>query len=106
MCRILRHLVRPPVRPPSTRRELFFLNGCAACHSIRGTEARGKIGPDLTHVGSRLTLGAGIVPNDQHGFVRWLEQTDRVKPGVHMPHFRMLPAAELNALAAYLESLK
>jgi cytochrome c553 len=40
-------------------RELFFLNGCAACHAIRGTEARGKIGPDLTHVGSRLTLGAG-----------------------------------------------
>lgn len=87
-------------------RELFFLNGCAACHAIRGTDARGKIGPDLTHVGSRRTLGAGIVPNDHGGFLRWLEQTDRVKPGVHMPHFRMLPAAELDALAAYLESLQ
>src|SRR5688500_10038687 len=72
---------------------------CAACHAIRGTEARGFVGPDLTHVGSRRTLGAGIMPNDPGGFLRWLEQTDRVKPGVHMPHFRMLPRDELEALA-------
>ena len=87
-------------------RELFFLNGCAACHTIRGTDARGVIGPDLTHVGGRLSLGAGVIPNDRDGFIRWLSQTKQVKPGVHMPHFGMLPHEELNALAAYLVSLK
>jgi cytochrome c oxidase subunit 2 len=87
-------------------RERFFANGCNACHTVRGTEARGFVGPDLTHVGSRRTLGAGIIPNDVGGFRRWLEQTDRVKPGVHMPHFRMLPSEEREALATYLESLQ
>jgi cytochrome c oxidase subunit 2 len=87
-------------------REHFLANGCSACHTVRGTRANGFVGPDLTHVGSRLSLGAGIVPNDSDGFVRWLELTDRVKPGVHMPHFRMLPKEELAALAAYLESLQ
>lgn len=87
-------------------RELFFMNGCSACHSIRGTDARSSIAPDLTHVGSRLTLGAGIVTNDADGFIRWIARTDQVKPGVHMPHFGMLPRGELNALAAYLESLQ
>ncbi len=87
-------------------RERFFANGCSACHTVRGTEARGFVGPDLTHVGSRRTLGAGILPNNSRGFVRWLEETDRVKPGVHMPHFRMLPREEREALAAWLEALQ
>jgi cytochrome c oxidase subunit 2 len=86
--------------------QLFFANGCSACHTIRGTDAHSSIGPDLTHVGGRLTLGAGIVGNDTNGFLRWLERTEEIKPGVHMPHFGMLPAGELNALAAYLESLQ
>ena len=103
----------PAAEPPASRepsialgRERFFANGCSACHAIRGTEARGVVGPDLTHVGSRRTLGAGIVPNDPGGFIRWIGQTDRVKPGVHMPHFGMLPRDELRALADYLESLQ
>jgi cytochrome c oxidase subunit 2 len=87
-------------------RDLFFLNGCSACHAVQGTEARGIVGPNLTHVGSRLTLGAGTVPRNRDGFVRWIQQTDRVKPGVRMPHFGMLPRSELDALAAYLESLQ
>ncbi len=87
-------------------RARFFANGCTACHTIRGTDARGVIGPDLTHVGSRLSLGAGALPNDIDGFARWLTQTDQVKPGVLMPHFRMLPAHEVHALAVYLESLQ
>ena len=96
-----------PVNSPGARgRELFFANGCAACHTIRGTDARGLIGPDLTHVGGRLSLGAGTVPNDPDGFTRWLTQTDRVKPGVLMPHFAMLPREEIEALVAYLESLQ
>ena len=84
----------------------FFSNGCSACHTITGTEARGRVGPDLTHVGSRLSLGAGIMANDPENFLRWLQQTNHVKPGVTMPHFGMLPSTELRALAAYLESLQ
>ena len=76
------------------------------CHAINGTPAGSNIGPNLTHVGSRRTIGAGIVSNDPGGFRRWLEQTDRLKPGVHMPHFRMLPRGENEAIAAYLESLQ
>ena len=87
-------------------RDLFFENGCTACHTVRGTKADGLVGPDLTHVGGRLSLGAGTTPNQPDDFVRWIEQTDKIKPGVHMPHFRMLPKEELRVIAAYLESLK
>jgi cytochrome c oxidase subunit II len=100
-------IATPPADPLSARgRDAFFENGCSACHSIRGTSARGSVGPDLTHVGSRLSLGAGILPNDPDGFVRWIARTDQEKPGVQMPHFGMLPPEELNALAAYLDSLQ
>lgn len=87
-------------------RDRFFANGCHACHAVRGTAALGVVGPDLTHLGSRRTLGAGIMPNDRDGLVRWIARTGEVKPGVLMPHFGMLPRAELDALAAYLESLR
>ena len=87
-------------------RDAFFANGCPACHTVRGTGASGLVGPDLTHVGSRLSLGAGIVPNDRDGFALWLARTEHVKPGVHMPTFEMLPREELTALAGYLESLQ
>jgi cytochrome c oxidase subunit 2 len=98
---------REPADPMAVRgRELFALNGCSACHAVRGTDANGVVGPDLTHVGSRLTLGAGILPNDPEAFVKWIAHTDQVKPSVLMPHFRMLPREELQALAAYLESLQ
>lgn len=85
--------------------ELFAALGCGACHAIRGTGARGEIGPDLTHVGSRRGLGAGILQNDDEGFERWLRSLDHLKPGVHMPAFDMLPEDDLEALAAFLEGL-
>ena len=66
----------------------------------------GTIGPDLTHVGSRLSLAAGILPNEPPAFVGWIGFPDTVKPGAHMPAFGMLPAHELQALAAYLEGLQ
>ncbi len=87
-------------------RDAFFANGCSACHTIRGTAADGFVGPDLTHVGSRLSLGAGILPNEPAAFERWIAHTDKVKPAVLMPHWRMLPPEDLRALAAYLESLQ
>ncbi len=85
---------------------LFLANGCSACHTIRGTAAAGVVGPDLTHVGSRLSLAAGILPNDPNAFERWIGQTHDLKPEVLMPAFHMLPPEDTRALAAYLEGLK
>jgi cytochrome c oxidase subunit 2 len=84
----------------------FVANGCGACHTVRGTVADGTAGPDLTHVGSRLRIGAGILDNERETFLRWIAETDALKPGVHMPAFRALPPAALTSLAAYLESLR
>jgi cytochrome c oxidase subunit 2 len=86
--------------------ELFATQGCGACHTVRGTAARGVVGPDLTHVGSRLTLGAGRLPNEAGDFERWLRSTEHLKPGVAMPHFGMLPNEHIRALAVHLESLQ
>jgi cytochrome c oxidase subunit 2 len=86
--------------------ELFGETGCTACHTVRGTRAAGTIGPDLTHVGSRLSVAAGILPTDVAHFQRWIARSEDIKPGVHMPAFDMLPAADLQALAAYLHGLK
>ena len=83
---------QPPTQPLAAHgQELFLANGCGACHTVRGTPADGVVGPDLTHVGSRLSLGAGILPNDPEAFLRWIAHTEDVKPGVHMPAFGMLP---------------
>jgi cytochrome c oxidase subunit 2 len=86
--------------------ELFLAQGCSACHAVRGTPANGVIGPDLTHVGSRLSLGAGILPNEPDTFQRWIAHAENAKPGVQMPAFGMLSQDELRALAAYVEGLK
>lgn len=98
---------RPATLPLAVRgQELFVASGCAACHTIRGTVADGAVGPDLTHVGGRPTVGAGALGSDQEGLRRWLAGPERIKPGVHMPAFAMLPPADLQALATYLEGLK
>jgi cytochrome c oxidase subunit II len=86
--------------------DAFLAHGCSACHAIRGTAAAARIGPDLTHVASRISIGAASLPNDAEALVRWIRETDRVKPGVHMPAFRALTTDELTALAAYLGSLR
>jgi len=96
-----------PASPAEARgAALFIETGCGACHSVRGTEADGRIGPDLTHVGSRLTIAAGTLPRQPDSFIRFISQTDHVKPGVHMPAFGMLSVADLQALASYLDALK
>jgi cytochrome c oxidase subunit 2 len=73
---------------------------------VRGTPADGVVGPDLTHVGSRLSLGAGILPNEPEAFQRWIAHPDIIKPDVLMPAFGMLPLEESQALAAYLDGLQ
>lgn len=100
----------PATTPPdslTTRgRDVFLANGCGACHAVRGTPADGVVGPDLTHVGSRLAIAAGLLENDEAAFRRWVAETNQVKPAAHMPAFGMLPDEDLDALAAYLESLQ
>jgi len=108
--RWLAHQATPamPMTNPDAARGagLFLSNGCGACHTVRGTPATGTIGPDLTHVGGRLSLGAGILETNPDRIRDWLARTAHIKPGVHMPEFGMLPDADLRALAAYLHGLK
>jgi cytochrome c oxidase subunit 2 len=87
-------------------KQLFGEVGCAACHRIAGTAAQGLSGPDLTHVGSRLSLGAGILPNTRATMIGWIGDSQSIKPNNRMPAYRSLAADELNALATYMESLK
>ena len=86
--------------------QLFGEVGCAACHRVAGTAAQGLSGPDLTHVGSRQSLGAGILPNTRGTLIGWIGDSQSIKPNNRMPAYRSLQAAELGALAAYMESLK
>jgi cytochrome c oxidase subunit II len=87
-------------------KQLFNEVGCAACHRVAGSEAQGIAGPDLTHVGSRLSLGAGILPNTRATLIGWIGDSQSIKPNNRMPAYRSLKAEELTALAAYMESLK
>jgi cytochrome c oxidase subunit 2 len=85
--------------------ELFLAAGCSGCHTIRGTQAAGVIGPDLTHVASRLSLAAATLPNNQSALARWIVDGQHVKPENRMPMFRFFTDTQLEALSAYLTSL-
>jgi cytochrome c oxidase subunit II len=99
-----------------TRRgqQLFMSTGCGACHTIRGIDADGTIGPDLTHVGSRVSIAAGAFTGgqpgdpqtDQDDFYQWIKNPEHYKSSVNMPSFDMLSDSDLKALAAYLKSLE
>jgi cytochrome c oxidase subunit 2 len=97
---------RPPTGAEAQRgKQLFLTEGCADCHQIRGTPARGQVGPDLTHVASRTTLASGTIPNDRFHMMEWLSDPQLVKPGNKMPELQ-LSASDFSALVAYLEELK
>ena len=87
-------------------RTLFMDSGCAACHRVAGTEANGLAGPDLTHVGSRRTLGAGILPNHRGTMIGWIGDSQSIKPGNRMPSYDVLAAEELEAIAIWLGQQK
>lgn len=87
----------------TTGARLFQSSGCAACHRIAGTVANGTAGPDLTYVGSRLSLGAGILPNNRGTMMGWIGDSQAIKPGNRMPSYKVLSGDELQALAQYLE---
>ncbi len=102
----------PPPRPvePVLQRgqRVFSEAGCAFCHAIEGTVATpptGTVGPDLTHLGSRRTLAAGIIDNTPENLASWIVRPQEIKPGNRMPN-TPLGAEDLQALVAYLESLR
>jgi len=100
-----------PAREPTdsitaSGRQLVTGGPCAMCHTLRGTNARGQVAPDLTHVGSRLTLAAGTLPNNAGTMEAWIANAQLMKPGVRMPTLSQFNGRELRAVATYLESLK
>ncbi|WP_084782030.1 cytochrome c oxidase subunit II [Roseivivax halodurans] len=97
--------VAPEGEAATRGREVFFAEGCGACHQVRGTAATGKVGPDLTHLGSRTSLAAGTLPLDEPSLIRWVRDAKAVKPGAEMPAYDHLSDDDLSDLAAYLEGL-
>lgn len=96
---------RPALSRQTAGATVFDQSGCGACHTIRGTGANGVAGPDLTHVGSRRTLGAGVLPNNAGAMGGWIADSQAIKPN-RMPAYPVLNGRELRDVSAYLESLK
>jgi cytochrome c oxidase subunit II len=86
-------------------REVFLTRPCVMCHTVRGTRALGRVGPDLTHVASRRSLAAGTFPNTRGHMAGWILNPQNLKPGTKMPP-SLLPVDDVHALLAYLETLK
>jgi cytochrome c oxidase subunit II len=86
-------------------RDAFLAKACASCHTIRGTPAAGTTGPDLTHVGGRKTIAAGLFETTRGSLAAWIADPQTLKPGNNMP---MVPltADELRSISAYMASLK
>jgi cytochrome c oxidase subunit 2 len=93
--------------PDARRGAQVFARACVACHAIRvgGQTVGGSAGPDLTHFGSRRTVGAGILPNIRGNVAGWIGNPQAIKPGNNMPIVD-LDSESLLAVVAYLESLK
>jgi len=97
----------PPAEPTGAAADgkaVFTRSACVGCHTIRGVSA-GTLGPDLTHFGSRQTLGAGLLPATVENITAWLRHPAALKPGVKMPDLG-LGEPDARALATYLASLK
>jgi cytochrome c oxidase subunit 2 len=100
-----------PARTPETEQQqrgqqLFLAAGCGACHTVRGTAAIGAIGPDLTHIGDRRSVGIDTLPLTAEHITRFIHDGQHIKPGNRMPEFRIFSADEHAALAAYLLGLR
>jgi cytochrome c oxidase subunit II len=86
--------------------DAFFKGGCDKCHAVRGTPATAQLGPDLTHVGSRESLAAGMLDNHVGTMAGWIAGAQDVKPGNLMPSMAVYSGRELRAVSAWLESLE
>jgi cytochrome c oxidase subunit 2 len=98
-------LAAPPATPQQIEGQRIFTFKCGACHTVRGSEAGGSTGPDLTHLMSRRSLAAGAAPNNPGALSGWIGNPQGVKPGVHMPTL-FLSGPELAAVRSYLLTLQ
>jgi cytochrome c oxidase subunit 2 len=87
-------------------RALFTDSTCVNCHTVRGLGPEPRVGPDLTHLASRPTLGSGVLPNTPADLQRWLRDVQGVKPGALMPSYGSLSDDDVAALTNYLGSLR
>ena len=95
-----------PVTPDQQRGLQVVQNGpCAMCHTVRGTDAGGRMGPDLTHFATRSTIAAGTAPNTRGYLAGWIADPQHLKPGTRMPSTG-LTSSDLQAVLAYLETLR
>ncbi|MEA2933001.1 MAG: cytochrome c oxidase subunit [Actinomycetota bacterium] len=95
----------PTTEQAAEGQRVFMREACAGCHTIRNTEAVGRIGPDLSDFGSRRWIGSVTVPNNTGNLAGWISDSQTIKPGNLMPPISLEPD-ELSAIVAYLESLK
>jgi cytochrome c oxidase subunit 2 len=86
-------------------RQVFEASGCALCHTVRGTQANGLVGPDLTHVGGRQTIAAGALANTPENLTTWIADPSGIKAGTMMPPTRTNTRA-MHELVVWLESLR
>jgi cytochrome c oxidase subunit 2 len=91
--------------PLSKGQEIFERTACINCHTVAGTAATGRFGPDLTHLMSRDTIGSGAASNTPANLRQWIRDPGAIKPGCLMPSME-LSDPEINAVAAYMESLR
>lgn len=97
---------RQPTTPQTQHGlQVFLTRQCVMCHTIRGTVAGSRVGPDLTHLASRSTIAAGTLPNTIGNLGGWILNAQSIKPGVRMPP-NQLSGSDLQDLLAYLETLR
>lgn len=97
---------QPAAATGAAGQQVFVQNTCVSCHTIRGLPATAQVGPDLTHFGSRTTLGAGVRPNTAADVRAWIRNPQAIKPGVLMPAYRDLSEQDMTALVEFLEGLQ
>jgi cytochrome c oxidase subunit 2 len=95
-----------PASDASSRgQRVFESTACVNCHTISGTPAKGRFGPDLTHLASRDTIASGTAPNTPEQLQLWIRNPDAIKPGSKMPAMG-LSDGDVAAVTAYLETLR
>ena len=95
----------PQTEAQKRGQQVFLGTTCVMCHTIQGTNAGARLGPNLTHVASRKRIAAGTLPNTKGHLAGWIVDPQKIKPGVRMPQNPLNPQ-DLNALLEYIESLK
>lgn len=94
----------PPASPAQETAMQTFVTRCGGCHTVRGTDAAGIAGPDLSHLMQRRTIAAGTLPNNRANLSAWMADPQAIKPGCYMPTLE-LTGRELTQIRSYLESL-